>query len=405
MAIAATRGLRRRTARTPGGSAGRRAEPEGDALRAGARRVAPLCALLAVTSCAGSAPPAEEPQPRPVKYVEVVAREGARTRTLPGFAKVRIRSELGFRVAGTVQRVHVEQGDPFEEGDLIAEMDPADFDIQVREIEASLAEAKAGRALADTEFLRLRRLYENGNVPQGDFDAALARQESARAGADAVEHRLERARRQSEYTRLRAPFAGVVATVRIREGESVQAGTPVVEVLTGEKPQVEVAVSETAIVDVRIGAPARVRLSAFPERTFPGRVTMLGVVPSEGVATYPVTIELEQSWEELAGPSGYPLLRPGMAVEAEMQFGGEGGAAYVVPAVAVAADREGTFVYVVESSGGGVGTAVRRAVETGRLAAAGLEVVSGLGAGDKVVTAGVNRIADGQPVRLIAEVR
>ena len=373
-----------------------------------AKRVPPLCVLpaaaLALASCAGSAPPpAEEAQPRPVKYFEVADREGARTRTFTGFAKAPIRSELGFRVAGTVQRVHVEQGDLLEEGDPIAEIDPADFEIQVREIEAALAEAKAGKALADTEFQRVRQLYEKDNASQGDFDSALAKQESARAGVDAVEHKLERARRQSEYTRLRAPFAAAVAAVKIREGGSVQAGTPVVEILTGENLQVEIAVSETAVADVRRGASAKVRFSAFPGKTFLGRVTAFGVVPSEGVATYPVTIELDLSWEQLTGSSGSPLLLPGMAVEVEMQFGGEVGAAYVVPANAVSADREGAFVYVVESSGGGAGKVVKRSVETGRLAAAGLEVVSGLSAGEKVVTAGLNRIEDGQPVRLLPQ--
>ncbi len=357
-------------------------------------------AAIVLAACTESAPPtAEEAEPRPVKYIEVAAQETTRTRTFAGFAKARIRSVLGFRVAGTVQRVYVEEGDVIEEGDLIAEIDPVDFEIQVREIEASLAEAKAREALADSDFQRIQRLYEKDNVSQGDFDSALAKQKSARAGVDVVERRLERARRQSEHTRLRAPFAVAVAAVKVREGGSVRAGTAVVDVLTGDNPQVEIAVSEIAIADIRKGASARVRFSALPGKTFTGRVMTLGVTPGEGVTTYPVTIELDRSWEQFAGSSGDLALRPGMAVEAEMQFGG-GGAAYVVPANAAAADREGKFVYVVESSGGG-SIAVRRSVETGRLVPAGLEVVSGLSAGEKVVTAGVNRIADGQRVRLL----
>ena len=364
----------------------------------------PAALATAPASCGGGGPaPAEESPPRPVKVFEVAVHEGARTRTFTGLAKARIHSELGFRVGGTVQRVHVEQGDLIEEGGLIAEVDPTDFEIQVAEIEASLAEATAQTRLADIEFRRVRQLYEKDNASQGDFDSALARQESARAGLDAVERQLERARRQSEYTRLRAPFSGAIAAVRIREGESVQAGTPVVEAVTGDKPLVEVAVSEIAVADIRIGAAAEVRFSAVPGRTFPGRVTMMGVVPSEGVATYPVTIELDESWDQLGGASGYPPLRPGMAAEAEMQVGGEAGAAHVVPASAVAADREGTFVFVVDSSGEGADRAVRRSVATGRLVSAGLEVVSGLRAGEKVVTAGLNRIEDGQPVRLLPQ--
>ena len=371
---------------------------------ASSKRALMLCApavVLAAAACTDDAPPPEEARPRPVKYVEVAAQSGARTRTFTGFAKADTRSEVSFRVTGTMQRVYVEQGDLMEKGDLIAEVDPVDFEIQVREIEASLAEAKARYVLANSEFQRIQRLYEKDNASQGDFDSALAKRESARAGVESVEHQLERARRQIEYTRLKVPFTGVVVVVKIEEGESVQAGAPVVEVATGEKPQVEIAVPEVAVADIYKGDSAKIRFSAVPGRTFMGRVATLGVVPSEGVTTYPVTIELNRSWEQLDGISS--PIRPGMAVEAEMQFGAAGGLTHVVPANAVVADREGKFVYIVEDAGDGTGNASKRSVETGRLVPAGLEVVSGLSEGEKVITAGLNRIKDRQPVRLLPQ--
>lgn len=283
-------------------------------------------------------------------------------------------------------------------------MDPTDFEIQVREIEAGLAEAKAQEMLAHSNFQRTQRLYEKDNASRGDFDSALAKLESARAGVQSVEQKLRQARRQIEYTRLRAPVRSAIVEVKSEEGEIVQAGATIVEVVSGDSPQVEIAVPEVAIADIRQGASARIRFSTLPERTFFGQVTTMGVVPGEGVTTYPVTIELNRSWVQLAGRSGAVPLRPGMAAEAEMQFGSAGGSArHVVPANAVTADRQGKFVYVAESGGGQIVIAAKRPVETGRLVPAGIEVTSGLADGDKVITAGLNQIKNGQPVRLLAQ--
>lgn len=361
-----------------------------------------LVGALALGACERDASmPSEEPQPRPVKYVEVVTRGGVRTRTFTGFAKTATRSTFSFRVAGTVQRVHVVQGDLVEEGDLIAEMDPTDFEIQAREIEAALAEAQAREILGEAEFQRIQQLYEKDNASQGDFDSALAKRASARASVASVEQRLRQARRQLAHTRLLAPVGCGIIEVRADAGERVQAGTPVVEVVTGDKPQVEVAVPEGAISDIRPGATAKIRFSVISGRMFMGRVTAIGIVPSEGVTIYPVTIELDRSWRQLLEVSADSVLRPGMAVEAEMGVGDADSLAQVVPANAVVADRDGEFVYVVEAADGGTGKAARRPVETGRLVPEGLEVVAGLDDGDKVVTAGLNQIKDGQRVRLV----
>jgi len=347
-----------------------------------------------------AAAPPEEPQARPVKYVEVVSLGGERTRTFTGIAKADTRSEFGFRVSGQVARVLVEQGNLLAKGALIAELDPVDFEIQAREIEAALAEAKANEVLAAADFQRIQRLYEKDNASQGDFDAALAKRDAARAGVESVEQKLDQAGRQTEFTQLRAPIDCAVVEVLAEEGESIQAGSAVVEVITGANPQVQIAVPETAISEISEGRSAKIRFSAVPGRTFYGKVATVGVVPAEGVTTYPVTIELNQSWNQLTGRTGAPPLRPGMAVEAEMSFGREGGAAQIVPPGAVVADRQGKYVFVVETAGSGL-RATRRSVETGRLVTEGLQVLSGLSTGDKVITAGLNQVKDGQPVRLL----
>ena len=374
-----------------------------DRQRVGVRRCCAAMAVVLAWSCATEElPPPSEPLARPVKYVEVSASTGVQTRTFPGFAKTDVRAELAFRVSGTIQRLHVDDGDVVDAGDVIAELDPVDLEIGLRETEASVAEARAQAALADSDFRRVQQLYERDNVSRGEFESAAARRESAQARADAVRQRLQQARQRIKYTRLHAPARCGIVRVTVEEGESVQAGSAVVEILIGERPQVEVAVPDVLIAEVEADKRASVRFLALPNQSFAGRVKTVGIVPAEGVIAYPVTIELDRMWDELMEPGGAPPIRPGMAVEARMQFGsGNEQPRHVVPTSAVLADGPSNHVFVVEAASEGAATARRRRVEVGRLVSGGIEVLAGLSDGDRVITAGLNQIQDGWAVRLL----
>ena len=382
--------------------------PAERALREAARVVGAVVLAFGAWSC-GSGEIAQESlpeaRPLPVKVVEVSARGGARVHRFTGVSKTERSAGLAFRVGGRVSKVHVEQGDIVKEGVLIAELDPVDLEIQLREIEASLSEARAQEVLATSEFRRIQGLYETDSVSQGDFESALAQRESARSRVESARQRLELSKLKVDYATLRAPVAGAIAEVKAEEGETLQAGSPVVEMLTGRFPQVEIGVPENLIAHVWGGNNASVTFSAIPGRTFAGRVRTVGIVPSQGVATYPVTIELQRTWTVEPGESKDVVIAPGMTVEAQMEFpaADDGPAGFVVPLSAISSDREGTFAYTVDFGGGEVGSARRRAVETGRLVAGGIEVLDGLSGGDKVITAGVSRVRDGQKVRRFSQ--
>ena len=122
-----------------------------------------------------------------------------------------------------------------------------------------------------------------------------------------------------------------------------------------------------------------------------GRVFEIGV-SSERTATFTVTVQLGDAGEHV---------RPGMTGDVEFSFKKlQDEPQYRVPSVAVGEDRDGRFLYVLKSSGQGLGTVTRRPVRLGQLTADGLEVLEGIEHGDLVVTAGVNHIRDGQSVRI-----
>jgi RND family efflux transporter MFP subunit len=348
-------------------------------------------AALMSASCG----PKEEPPPpplRPVRFQEVYSTGGQRTRTFSGTAQADVETSLSFRVGGNIQRRLVQTGDRVEAGQLISELDATDFELQVQEAEASLIQAEARARQVEADYDRVRGLYENRNASKADLDAARAAAESARAQIDASVKRLEQARSQLSYTRLRAPTSGWIASVSVEINENVRDGEQVALLTAGSRPQVNVAVPESLIGEIQRGEDVTVTFDALPGRTFPARVTEVGVAAVELGSTFPVSVQLRDETADV---------RSGMVADVAFTFGVEDERErYWVPPQAVAEDRDGRFVFIVDPTETGRGVVRRKSVTVGELTGEGLEVLTGLEDGDWVVTAGVSQIHDGLVVKL-----
>lgn len=352
-----------------------------------------LLFLVPVIGCA-DAPQVEEII-RPVRYEAVLATGGSRVREFSGIAQAGLRSRLSFKVTGTVSRLPVQVGDSVSGGQLLARLDPADYELAVREAVAGLSQATAQERRAGADYQRAQELWENNNISRAELDAAQAAAQSARAAVRASQQRLEMAQRRLDYTRLSAPVAGAISSVMIDVGENVSPGQTVVELTSGSRPEVQVGIPEVLIAQVRQGDLVEVRFDAIPDDVYPAVITEVGVAPTGAGATFPVTVQLTRD---------DPAIRVGMAASVEFRFqASEEGETIYVPPVAVGEDRDGRFVFVVEPEEAGFGVARRRSVVIGDATRGGIEIVEGLSDGDLVVTAGVRRIRDGQRVRLLHE--
>jgi len=354
---------------------------------------APLLVLLlaaASVACGQEEAPAE-PVIRTVRYMAVSAAGAEQTRTFSGVARAGVESSLSFRVAGVVDRVAVVVGSRVTRGALIAQLDPIDYELRVKQAEAALSQARAQASNAGADLQRVRLLFENDNASRNDLDAATAGEVSARAQVDSAAQQLDLARRQVGYTRLTAPIAGAIAEVRVEENENVAPGQAIVVLAAGQQPEVELTVPEGLITGIADGDAVRVRFDALAGREFDGSVTEVGVVASALATTFPVIVRLQDAAD----------VRPGMAADVTFTFRvGDGSPRFILPPAAVAEDRTGRFVFVAERAGGDLATARRRAVTVGSFTSGGLEILDGLSEGDLVITAGVSRIEDGREVRL-----
>ena len=349
-----------------------------------------LVATLVVSACGKSDDPIEE-RLRPVRYMTVTDASVFRDRSFSGTSKSSRESRLSFKVSGTVVNAPVQIGQRLNAGDLIAEIDPASYVLQAQQAQASLVEAQANDRRAAANYERTKGLYANDNASLNDLGSARAQAESASAQVRAASKTLEIARLNVSYTKLTADTECSIASLNIEVNENVAAGQQVAAVSCGDAFEVTLDLPESLIGSVNATTPVTVRFGSIPGQEFSGEISEVAVALAPGSAAFPIVIKIAEN---------HPSLRSGLAADVTFQFDSAADKGrVVVPVTAVINDPDGTFVFVAELAEiDGEAIVRRRVVTLGELSQLGIEVINGLNVGDRVVTAGVSVIRDGQRV-------
>ena len=356
-----------------------------------------VCTLLALTlglGACGKSDDTVEEMLRPVRYVTVSDASVFRDRSFSGTSKSSRESRLSFKVSGTVINAPLQIGQRLNAGDLIAEIDPASYVLQAQQAQASLVEAQANDRRAATNYERTKGLYANDNASLNDLDVARAQAESASAVVGAASKALEIARLNISYTKLTADTDCSIASLDIEVNENVAAGQQIAAVSCGDLFEVTLDLPESLIGSVDATTPVSIRFGSIPDQVFSGVISEVAVASAAGSAAFPVVIKINGS---------HSSLRSGLAADVTLQFdlSTAQGSGVVIPVAAVISDPGGTFVFIAEPAEIDDQAVVRRrAVTLGELSQSGIEVVEGLHVGDRVITAGVSIIRDGQRVML-----
>lgn len=355
-------------------------------------KVLTLISLVVVVGCSQEEAAAPEAPIRPVKSIVVQPGDISQRQTFSGSAKADTEADISFKVSGTLLNRPVDIGDRVTRGDLLAELDRRDFEIQVREADAQLANAKAALRNAEANYDRVRDLYENDNVARSELDNARASAESAEAQVKIAEQSLANNRLQLSYTRVVAPGDCDIAETFFKENENVGSGQAIVRLNCGSCAEVRLSVSESHIGHIQVNDDAEVSFSALGDQTFAAQVTEVGVAIASEANAFPVLVKLNEGCDQV---------RPGMVADVAFRFDVVGSAdGILIPVVAVGEDRSGRYVYVLDQQDETFWRAVRRPVTIGPPQQGGIVITGGLESGERVVTAGVRRITDGQVVRL-----
>ena len=356
-----------------------------------------LCASLGMVFLAGCT---KEPPPKPptlVKAMQVVGADDLSKTVFPGRASAGQEANLSFRVAGPLVELPVSVGDKVAAGDLIARIDPNDYQVTLNSAQAQLQSIRAAYTAAENDYQRVMSTFREdpGATSQRAVDASRALRDQALAQVSSVESLVQTATDRLGYTGLLAPFAGEVVETYVENFETVVALRPIARLLDPSSIELIVSVPENLIGYGDYVTSISVSFNALPGVSIPATIKEIGREATQATRTYPVTLVMEQ-------PEGGEIL-PGMAGEATIEARlpeGTGRTGITIPATAMFAgsDIEVTNVWVIDPA---TNSLSRRAVETGRLSSSGMLITAGLEAGEWIVVAGTHSLSDGQEVKII----
>jgi membrane fusion protein, multidrug efflux system len=281
---------------------------------------------------------------------------------------------------GIVDQIAFESGGPVAQGDLMVQLD-------TRQERAQLAAAEAARELAELNFKRLHGLVDEGAITRADYDRAAAEQKQTEA-------RVEEIRATIARKTIRAPFSGILGIRQVNLGQYLSGGNAVVSLQSLDPIYVNFNVPQQDAAQVKIGGNVRVTVAEQAGSNFTGRTTAINSVVDE--ATRNVQIQAT-----LANPHG--LLRPGMFVQTEVVLGANR-PIVTLPASAISYAPYGDSVFVVadlkDSQGRAYKGVRQQFVKLGGTRGDQIAVLSGIQAGEEIVTSGVFKLRNGAAVQV-----
>ncbi|MBU4136351.1 MAG: efflux RND transporter periplasmic adaptor subunit [Alphaproteobacteria bacterium] len=271
----------------------------------------------------------------------------------------------------------------FTDGQRVAAGTPL-VELQAREEDAGIIEARAQVAQAQRQYDRYRTLADRGIAPRVTAEDAETALETAQASLTAAQ-----ARRGDRL--IRAPFAGVLGLSSVTAGTLVNPGGVITTLDDIDVVRVDFPVPERYLGVLRPGAPIRATIDAYGDESFGGRIALIDTRINEQTRAVTARAEI---------PNPGVRIRPGMAVRVAVQQGQR--TAPAAPEAAVQYEGDGAFVYRIARGDEG-STAQRVEVETGSVEGGFVEILSGLDVGDRVVGSGLNRIQPGAPIRVAGQ--
>ena len=362
-----------------------------------ARSIQILLLLTSAWLLTGCEEPIEKPSIRPVIATRVGSPEEFIERKFTGQAKPSQEVNLAFRVEGPLVALPIAVGDEVKKGDVIAKIDPRDYEVNLRNVQGSLQRGRAELTRAEADLRRLNNIYKEdpGATSEAAIDRAREIRDTARADIASLVAAVEAAEDALGYTQLAAPFNGTIVATYVENFENVRAKQPIARLVDTSRVEMIINVPEGVISYAPHVERIDVVFDSFPDTTLSAQILEIGREATETTRTYPVTLVMEQ-------PDSVQIL-PGMAGTAqgtERQREGEV-ARIILPSTAVASDQTGTrFVWILTSEADGLATAQRREVAVGKLMPLGIEITSGVQPGELVAVAGVNVLREGQKVRI-----
>lgn len=347
-----------------------------DYLQKGIHKIVFLCmGLIMITSCNRNNNEVSSDL-KLVKTAEVKQIPVIMQKQFPGVIEENEEVNLAFRVAGPIKKIYVKEGDYVKKGQLIAEMDSRDYEVQKNAIEAQANQI-------ESEYQRVEELNSRKSLADNDY-------EKMKAGKEMIEAKLKNADDQLKDTKLYAPFSGYITKVNFKEGELVNHGTPIASLI------------DVNILKVEIDVPASMflmkdkitRIDCFqediPDKSFPLKLEANNIKANNN-GLYRFYLQYT--------PSGKTKLVPGMNVSVNISYKAREKELLSIPLNAIFELDNKSYVWLVNDS-----IVNKQLVETCNIINNGMiGIVSGLQEDQKVVVGGLHLLNDNEVVKLVPQ--
>jgi RND family efflux transporter MFP subunit len=346
--------------------------------------------------------PSEPKQPLAVHVTKTAKRSIEEFVELIGSLEAGSEVEIRSRIDGYITRLPFDVGDSVSSGDVLVELDDSKNKEMVSGSEAALTVAKAQLKaqktkvdLAKTEVKRNLELAKSGVSTEQQQDQVKAQLAIAEAEYELEEAKvaqaasnLSRSKLALDEMRINAPFSGYVAERLVESGDLANPDDPLIRIVNLDTVHTAVHVVEKDYRKVKAGQEASIQVDAFPEKTFIGEVISKSPVLDPQTRTAAIRIEIENKDH---------LLKPGMHARVRIVFQ-EHKQSVVVPIASLVGDKDAPAIFVVT---GNPQAAQLRQVKIGISDGEMVEILSGIGPDDRIVTLGSRLIESGQEVRPI----
>ena len=360
-------------------------------------------AAMLLTACQSEDETAEETEPavRGLRTTLVQAQESTTIRRFPSVLQPAEVTTLSFEIGGKLGAINLKVGQVVQKGQLLASLDPTSLEIQVESSEAAVVQARATAENAAANLERQKELFEKKVTTRSKLDEAQTSANTSAASLDQAIKALESSKESLTKAELRSTIDGIVNSVMVESFSVVGTGTPVASLYRTDGFEISFSVSYDVVQRLAVGKPVVVTLADNPAIALNGFVSELGS-KADTVSSFPLVVELSET---------HPALKAGMAVEVTIEFAVPNGKGYLLPLTVLTLfgnidedvgpnkpSQTDVFVYDPDTE-----TAIRRTVTIGGVRENQIIVVEGLRAGERVASAGVSFLRDGQKVKLLAD--
>lgn len=297
-----------------------------------------------------------------------------------GVIRSQEQASLAFRVPGTIEEIMVLKGDRVIKGQVIAQLDPHDYQVALEELQAKMLEAQSVHKLAKSELKRVKQATEDDAIASVNLDRAISGYERSFSAIKVVEKNIQRAKDTLSYTELKAPFDGVIGQVDFEQHEQILPGIALASLQDNLQLEVEIDVPETLVKHFDIGQIGSVSWYQS-EQALQAYVTEIAPLPHLIKQTYTVTYRIDK---------GNATLFPGKSVSLSTHIG-DNQYDYCVPYSALVGSKESLHINLVRDQ-----KVVSQPVELSSIDAYQACIKGEVQANDYVVVSGSHYLSNGQ---------